>query len=269
MNPIVVRHGTTLARLGRARTENENELGVLGSRKGGTTRLLGTVHVRRDAGNLSRRIAIVEVEITSYRAQHAIERTRRRARHSRSVRNVHRLVTVLVNDFPQFGRSDLGSLVPADTLILALAALAHALHGIVDAIGMIHPTTIAATTQTGARLRIVEIRILAGVGVNPHHFVVLHVELQAATARAVDGAVAPGDLLLAVGGRLGHAAAAERIGRSRAADGGQRAERSRRLHERATAQSRHCFRHCTPPSSRTHSRQSTPTIPIPARARVT
>ena len=137
------------------------------------------------------------------------------------------------------------SLVPGNALELALAALADALHGIVDAIGMVHPATIRATAQARTRLRVIEPGILARAGVDPHDLVVLHMELQAATTRTVDGAMAPRDLLLGLCERRLGCAEQVRTRCSSSADGSQGTQRTRRFDERAAVHAWHVL-HCLP-----------------------
>ena len=240
VHPVVVRGQAALARLGGAGAEDKHELGVLGRLERAAAVALGAVHIRRDAGDLRRGVAVVEVQVAAHEVQEAVERTRRGGRHAGGVGHVHGLVAVLVDDLLELRGCKVDGLVPADLLVLALAALPHALHGVVDAVGAGKPATVAAAAQAGARLRVVEARVLARVGIHPHHFVILHVELQAAAARAVDGAVAPRDGLLGGGMRLRHARPEERVrGGHAAAHGCQRTERTGRLHERTAAQTRH------------------------------
>ena len=247
-HPVVVRGQAALTRFRGAGAEDQDKGGVARSAEGAATVALGTVHVRRDAGDLRRGIAVVVIQVAAHQVQHAVERTRRGCGHAGSVRDVHGLVAVLLDNFLELRHGSLDGLFPADLLPLALAALTDALHGVVEAVRAVHPATIAAAAQACARLRIVETGIGAGVGINPHNLVVLHVELQAAATRAVDGAVAPGDGLLGahgvrarhlcVGGlflrRLRLRRAAEQ--RAAAKRGSAQTGERRALHERAARQ---------------------------------
>ena len=93
---------------------------------------------------------------------------------------------------------DVDGLVPADALELAAAALAHALERVVEAVGVVDPLAHGATAQAGAQLVVAERVVAGGVRLDPGDLVVLHVQAQGAAAVAVDRAVAPDDLLLAV-----------------------------------------------------------------------
>ena len=139
-------------------------------------------------------------------------------------------------------RCSLGTIAPGQTVTLRAAARISASHSLrsVVMVSSTTPDVNATNNFDSARLRVVEARVLARVGIHPHHFVILHVELQAAAARAVDGAVAPRDGLLGGGMRLRHARPEERVrGGHAAAHGCQRTERTGRLHERTAAQTRH------------------------------
>ena len=130
MSPIVMRDRAALARFHRARAEQQDELGVFGGGKGRSARLLAAVHIRRDARNLRGGIAVVEAQVAAHQVEHAVERTRGGSRNARGVRHIHGLVAVGVDDLFELGCSRVDGLFPADLLELALAALAHTLHGI-------------------------------------------------------------------------------------------------------------------------------------------
>ena len=110
---------------------------------------------------------------------------------------------------------------------------------------MVHPTTIRTTAQARTGLRVIEPGVLARAGVHPHNLIVLHMELQAAAARAVDGAMAPRDLLLGLRERRLGCAEQVRTRCSGAADGGQSTQRTRRFDERAAVHAWHVL-HCLP-----------------------
>ena len=246
MSPVIVRHRAALARFHGARTEQQNEFGIFSGRKRGAAGLLAAVHIRSDAGNLRRGIAVVEVQITADQAKHTIERTRSGGGNARGIRNVHGLVAVSVNDLFELGSSRIDGLLPADALELALAALADALHGIAQAVGMRQPATIRAAAQASTRLRIVETGILARKGIDPGNLVVFHMKFQRATTRAVDCTMAPGDLLLRVGKRSRNLAKHGVSARSAAGGHGQSAKSARRLQERTTAHGMRVRGHFSP-----------------------
>ena len=245
MRIVVMGNGTTLTRLCRARAEHQDQLSILCRGKRRTARLLRAVHVRGYAGDLRRRVAVVELQEATHGVHHALERTSGGSGNTGRIRQVHGLVAVLLDDFFELRGRQIDSLVPGNALELALAALADALHGIVDTIGMVHPATIRATAQARTRLRVIEPGILARAGVDPHDLVVLHMELQAATARTVDGAMAPRDLLLGLCERRLGCAEQVRTRCSSAADGGQSTQRTRRFDERAAVHAWHVL-HCLP-----------------------
>ena len=245
LDPIVMSGKTALARFGGAGAEHEDELGILGVLEGAAAIVLGAVHVRGDGRDLGSGVIAVAIQAAAQHVQQSIERTSRGCGNAGRIRQVHGLVAILFDNLFELRGCQIDSLVPRDALELALAALADALHGVVDAIGMVHPTTIRTATQARTGLRVVEAGVLARAGVHPHNLIVLHMELQAAAARAVDGAMAPRDLLLGLREcRLG-CAEQVRARCSGAADGGQSTQRTRRLDERAAVHAWHVL-HCLP-----------------------
>ena len=241
MHPVVVRHGAALARLGRARAEREDERGVLGGVERAAAEARCAVGVRHDHFHLHGAVVAVRSQATADAVHETRQRASRRGAHARRVGDVHGLVAVLVDDALELAGDRVNGLVPRDLLELAFAALADALHGVVDAVGVREPAAVRTTAQAGARLHLVEAGVLARVGFHPGDLVVLHVELQAATAGTVDGAVAPRRGLLD-GLRRSGVAALRAVGARRAAEQrhGTRAHRSRTqagqrraLHERA------------------------------------
>ena len=197
-NPVVVRAGTALARLDRTRAKHKHEVGIGRGARGGRG---GTApHVRRNPRNLSSRIAAVVAQAAAQQVHEPVDGACRGGRDTRGVVVVHSLVAVGVDGVLQLLGDGLKGLVPADLLVLAVAALRalNALHRVVDAVGVVHPATVAAAAQAGAGLRVVEVVGRVAVGVDPQNLAVLHMELKRAAAGAVDGAVAPnlGDALL-------------------------------------------------------------------------
>ena len=204
-DPVVVRAGAALARLNGARAKHKHEVGIGRGARGGCG---GTApHIRRNPRNLGGRIAAVVAKAAAQQVHEPVDRTSRGGRDARGIVVVHSLVAVGVDGVLQLLGDGLKGLVPADLLVLAVAALRalNALHGVVDAVGVVHPATVAAAAQAGAGLRVVEVVGGVAVGVNPQDLAVLHVELKGAAAGAVDGAVAPnlGDTLLVSCGLIG------------------------------------------------------------------
>ena len=198
---------------------------------------------------MGRRVVAVAVQEAAHQVQEAVERPRRGGGNARGVGHVDRLVAVLLDDLLELAGRGVDGLVPADALVLALAAGADALHGVVDAVGTVGPAPIAAAAQAGASFGGVEGGVGAGVGVHPGDLVVLHVHLQRASAGAVDGAVAPRGGLLGLGQGRGHVGAEQRVGcRDAPSRCRERAQGPGGLEERAAAQLR--VKHANPPSSR-------------------
>ena len=230
-----MRDCAALTGLGRTRAEHQDELGIFRGGKSGATVILRAVHVRRDAADLRGGIAVVELQVTAKRVHHTIERACGSGGNTRSIRDVNGLVTVLVDNFFELRCRKIDGFVPRNALELALAALAGALHRVVDAVWAVHPTTISAAAKARTRLRLVEIGVLARVGVDPHNLVILHMELQAATARAVDRAMAPCRGLFSLGERRRCRSKQRTRCRGTSADSCQGAQSPRRFHERAAA----------------------------------
>ena len=197
-NPVVVRAGTALTRLNRARAKHEHEVGVSSGARG--RRRGAAPHVRRNPRNLSSRIAAVIAQAAAQQVHEPVDGAGRGGGDARGVVVVDGLVAVGVDGVLQLLGDGLKGLVPADLLVLAVAALRalNALHGVVDTVRVVHPATVAAAAQAGAGLRVVEVVGGVAVGVDPQDLAVLHMELKRAAAGAVDGAVAPnlGDALL-------------------------------------------------------------------------
>ena len=235
MRIVVMRDCAALTGLCRARAEHQDELSIFRGGKGGATVILRAVHVRRDAADLRGGIAVVELQIAAKRVHHTIERACGSGGNTRSVGDVYGLVTVLVDNFFELRGRKIDGLVPRNALELALAAFADALHRVVDAVWAVHPTTISAAAKARTRLRFVEISILARVGVHPHNLVILHMELQAATARAVDRAMAPCRGLFSLGERRRCRSKQRTRCRGTSTDSCQGAQSPRRFHERAAA----------------------------------
>ena len=89
----------------------------------------------------------------------------------------------------------------ADSLELAFAALADALHRIQQAVGAVQPTTHRTAAQAGTRL---EVDIARVIGLHVPDLAVFDMPLEHAVAAAVDVALAPRDRLF--GGFVGAAA---------------------------------------------------------------
>ena len=204
-DPVVMGDSAALAGLRGAGTEAQHEVGILHGRQGRTRG--ATVHIRSNPRNLGSRIAAVIAQATAQQVHEPVEGTSSGSGDARSVVVVHSLVAIGIDGVLELLGDGLKGLVPADLLVLAVAALRtlNALHGVVDAVGVVHPATIAAAAQAGAGLRVIEVVGGVAVGVDPQDLAVLHMELKRATAGAVNGAVAPnlGDTLLVGGGLIG------------------------------------------------------------------
>ena len=109
---------------------------------------------------------------------------------------MNRIVSVTRNSVFQLVGDGINRLVPADALELTLAALAHALHRVEQAVRRIDPAAHAAAAQAGARL---EIRITRVVGFHVLDLPVFGMPLEHAVAAAVDVALTPIDLFGAGG----------------------------------------------------------------------
>ncbi len=197
------------------------------------------VQVRQRCGNLRRAVAAVAAQAAAVQVDEARqERADVAGVHARRVVVPNGLGAVLVEDALIVLGDEVVCLVPRDLLELSLAALARALHGVAQAVGVVDPTADGAAAQAGANL-VVAVRIVAGVvALHPGDFVVLHVQAQRAPTLAVHRAVAPHHLLVH---RRGGGVAASRIlgfrgaGEQRTASqgGGTEPGERRTLHERA------------------------------------
>ena len=158
------------------------------------------------------------------------------------------LVAVSLGDALELGGDGIQSLVPADLLVLALAALGalHALHGIVQAILAVDPAADGTAAQASASLETTEGSVAGIVRFHVGDLVVNHMALQHASAAAVHMAMRPADLLVdrrgvAGFGELGvsGAGALRRAAEQRrgAYGGGPKAGQCGSLHERAARQS--------------------------------
>lgn len=162
----------------------------------------------------------------------------------------HGLVAVGLGNALELGGDGVERLVPADLLVLALAALGplHALHGVVQTILAVDPATDGTAAQAGAGLEAAKGGVAGVVGFHGNDLIVGHMALQHAGAAAIHMAVRPYDLLvggrsLAGGGQVGTLGVALALGRAaeqgRAAHGGgTQAGQCGSLHERAAGQSR-------------------------------
>ena len=198
-------------------------------------RQCGREHVRR-----------VVVHAAQAASQH-VEQTRRgvarRGVHARSVDFVDGLVAVRVDDALELAGDGVDGLVPADLLELALTALADALHGLRQAVGVVEPAAHGAAAQAGACLQ----GVVAGVvGFHVDDLAIAAVPLEYAAAAAVHIALAPGDL---VGGRVGCAVRAVSLALRRASvergagRPGKRKSCERPFDERAARQRRFACGH--------------------------
>ncbi len=153
------------------------------------------VHVGHDHLQHVRGVVGALVHETAEQAeQPVVGRLARRAVHARRVVDEDGLRAVVLVDLLQLVVDGLDRLVPADALELALAALSRALHGVQQAVRVVHPAAQAASAQAGARLEVVVAYV---VGLHVGDLAVAHVPLEDAIAPAVDVALAPGGLLLA------------------------------------------------------------------------
>lgn len=149
------------------------------------------------------------------------------------------LAVLRLNALPLVG-DVLDGLFPADALPFAAAAFAHALHGVLHAIGAVNVVRMAEAAQANAVDAAIGERIERALG-SFHDFVVAHVQVQLASARAVAAAHAAEDgflVGLAGGVILGNGQTAESDGT------GGRGHRgcARRLQKAAARESR--FRGC-------------------------
>ena len=201
----MVGDSAALTGLRGAGAEAQHQVGVGHGREARTRH--ASEHIRNDPLLLSQRVATIVAQAAAEQVHETTQRASRGAAYARRVVNIDSLVAVGVDGVPQLFGDGLKGLVPADLLVLAVAALRtlDALHRVVDAVGVVHPATIAAAAQAGAGLRVVEVVGGVAVGVNPQNLAVLHMELKGAATGAVDGAVAPnlGDALLVGCGLIG------------------------------------------------------------------
>ena len=197
----------------------------VGARSGNVGRAVGAVVVQEAAGQVQQALHRVGLHLT--------------LAHARGIVRGHGLVAVGLADALHLGRDGVQGLFPRDFLELALAALAHALERLVQAIGALQPTADGAAAQAGAQLGLAQLGRAGVVGLDVLDLAILDVALQRAAAAAVHRAVRPDD---GVGNRLAG------IGQLAGALGGRRASEQRRgahggcaqtgqrrtLHERAT-----------------------------------
>ena len=153
---------------------------------------LVSVHVRHAAQNHIGRVVVMTLEVTS----EAIQQTRcgiaRGGVHASGIHSMDGVVAVSINGVLQLLGDGVDSLVPGDLLELALAALAHALHGVQQAVGAVQPATHGAAAQAGTGLKV----IVAGVvGLHIENLAVARMPLEDAVAAAVDVALAPMNLI--------------------------------------------------------------------------
>ena len=237
--------------VGRARTagfgldgvlaEHHDELGVHDVR--GVVGVAHAVEVGQRGRDLGGAVRAVASQAAAVHVDEAAEEPA-------DVRGVHAarvvvpdgLGAVLVEDAGVVVGDHLVGLFPGDLLELALAALAHALHGVAQAVGVVEPAADRAAAQAGADLVIAELVVAGVVALDPGDLVVLDVQAQGAAALAVDRAVPPDDRLVGsalLGGRLVCVGvlAEERRGPARRRGGAQPGQR-RSLDEAAARERR-------------------------------
>ena len=190
-----------------------------------------TVHIGHDRLKHMGGVVVTLVHVAAEQGKEALDRhATRRAVHSRCVVDIDCLVAVFVDGRFQLLHDDVDGLVPADSLELALAALAHSLHGVHQAVGAVQPASHGAAPQAGAGL---QVRTPEVVGFHVLDFAVFGVPLEDAVSTAVHVALRPVDFI----GRLGESRCCrleQRARRRGSADGRQGAEGTCRLDERAT-----------------------------------
>ena len=217
--------------------------GLLGFRHGrGVHAVVGVALIAVGVGHAGlhhvRGVVRVALQVTAHQVRKAREQAARGGRNAAAVVHVHGLVTVLVDGVLERIGDALVGLVPADLLELALAALAHALHGLHEAVGRVDPAADGAAAQAGTGLQPGGIAHVVRFGVDD--LAVLHVPAQQARAAAVDDALAVDDLVSRRGAPvLGAFLALGSAAVQRASGGpGQREPGERALHERAARQRR-------------------------------
>ena len=152
-------------------------------------------HVGHGRAHHVRRVVVVAGQRAADAVEQALRRVARRGVHARGVDREDGVVAVLVDRVLKLVGDGVDGLVPADALELALASLAHALHGVHQAVRAVEPAPHGAAAQACARL---EVGVADVVGLHVQRLAVLGVPLEYAVASAVDVALAPVDGLLAI-----------------------------------------------------------------------
>ena len=195
-----------------------------------------TVHIGHDRLKHMGGVVVTLVHVAAEQGKEALDRhATRRAVHSRCVVDIDCLVAVFVDGRFQLLHDDVDGLVPADSLELALAALAHSLHGVHQAVGAVQPASHGAAPQAGAGL---QVRTPEVVGFHVLDFAVFGVPLEDAVSTAVHVALRPVDFVSSFCMSYWRGALEKRTTRSTTGNR-QCAQRSTRLNERAAVHAWH------------------------------
>ena len=247
----VARH----ARVARGVAEHHDQLAFLN----GLERTRAPAAAVREGNGAEVERAVGVVAVAGDLAAAKVEQAEERVVHhhvlldARAFLDEDRLVAVRFGDALEFRRDGVQRLVPADLLVLALAALRalDALHGVVQAVFAVDPAADGSPAQAGARLEAAERGIAGVVGFHVDDLVILHMALEHAGAAAVHMAVRPHHLFLGRTARIRRVAAFLRLAFGRAPEQGAASQRRgtqsserRAFHEGAARDGAfHRFRH--------------------------
>src|SRR5690606_11159856 len=149
-------------------------------------------------------VRAIEVDVAAKHVQEACQRAGALVRRVDTAGNlaggiviIEGLVAVLLLDTDHLAGEGVQRLIPGDALELALAALADALHGVLEALGGVHAPDLRATPHARDGTGVVN-RVLIGVSVGQQadNRAVLHLSLEDAATTAVVVAACRHDLAL-------------------------------------------------------------------------
>ena len=190
--------------VGRRPAHANNQVGVFDGGRG--RRSLGAPHIRSNESHLGSGVRAVISQVAARATKPTANRTTSQAVNTGTQRPVHGLGAKVLVGVLQFVIDGFNGFFPGDALELALATLAHALHGVLQAIGIVDPATYRTTTQACALTAGFFVVPSLRFGLDPLELAILHVHPQRATACAVARAVALNDgflcgFLVGLGGK--------------------------------------------------------------------
>ena len=203
--------------------------------------LLIAIHVRDRRAGLCHAIAARLLHEAAVAVAEALQEVGDVLRlHAACRRDEHGFGTVFIKNALVVLADGVNGFFPADLLVLTASASAHALHGILQAIGVVDPPAHRTATQACANLMIAEFVGTRVVGFHAHDLVVTADYAQGAAAIAVRRAMRPGDRFFS-SAVLDGLLFAERGAAARYAKGSECAHTCGRLHERTATDRRRFY----------------------------